>query len=214
VRFSGASQQRKPQELLTLANAILGQGQLSLAKYLLIAAHEDNPALDVLDTPGFFHHVLKRVDWRSDLHFQTCTTMDTLDYSGSGFNEGSKVVIAAAGTARRKLPTELPPDLRLPEGFADPRVCMPGILSIKGPACFEYRECATLDIAAFCGFFGETDPISAFPLLVIVDDSEFAARTLNNFLWVTFTRSNPASDIYGIGAFVLSKHWGCRGPQL
>ena len=213
-RYVPYSQQRKPQELLTLANAILGQGQLSLAKYLLIAAHEDNPALDVLDTPGFFRHVLERVDWRSDLHFQTCTTMDTLDYSGSGFNEGSKVVIAAAGTARRKLPTELPPDLRLPEGFAGPRVCMPGILSIKGPACLEYGECATLDIAAFCGFFGETDPISTFPLLVIVDDSEFTARTLNNFLWVTFTRSNPATDIYGIGAFVHSKHWGCRGPLV
>jgi 4-hydroxy-3-polyprenylbenzoate decarboxylase len=213
-RYVPYSQPRKPRELLTLANAILGQGQLSLAKYLLIAAQEDNPALDVLDTPGFFRHVLERVDWRCDLHFQTCTTMDTLDYSGSGFNEGSKVVIAAAGKARRTLPTELPSDLRLPEGFADPRVCMPGILSIKGPERHEYGNCAPFDIATFCCFYSEDHPISAFPLLVIVDDSEFAARSLSNFLWVTFTRSDPAADVYGIGAFVHSKHWGCRGSLV
>jgi 4-hydroxy-3-polyprenylbenzoate decarboxylase len=213
-RYVPYSQQRKPRELLTLANALLGQGQLSLAKYLLIAAHEDNPILDVFDTEGFLRHVLERVDWRCDLHFQTCTTMDTLDYSGSSFNEGSKVVIAAAGMARRTLPTELPPDLCLPEGFSDPRVCMPGIVSIKGPVCREYGNCAPFDIAAFCGFYREDHPISAFPLLVIVDDSEFTARTVNNFLWITFTRSDPAADVYGIGAFVQSKHWGCRGPLV
>src|SRR5262245_42488602 len=89
--------ERKPQELLTLANAILGQGQLSLAKYLLIIAQEDDPTLDIHDIPRFFQHLLRRVDWRTDLHFQTCTTIDTLDYSGTGLNEGSKVVIAAAG---------------------------------------------------------------------------------------------------------------------
>ena len=73
----------RPRELLTQANALLGQGQLSLAKYLLIVAGEDNPDLDVRDVPDFFRHVLERVDWRRDLHFQTCTTIDTLDYSGA-----------------------------------------------------------------------------------------------------------------------------------
>jgi 4-hydroxy-3-polyprenylbenzoate decarboxylase len=213
-RYVPYSPERRPQELLTLANAVLGQGQLSLAKYLLIVAREDNPALDIFDVAEFLRHLLERVDWRRDLHFQTRTTIDTLDYSGSGLNEGSKVVIAAAGKPVRILPTEMPPGLRLPEGFDDPRVCMPGILSIKGPACREYQECATTDMAAFCGFFRDNDPIASFRLIVIVDDSEFTARTLNNFLWVTFTRSNPAGDIYGIGAFMHDKHWGCRGPLV
>src|SRR5437867_61719 len=84
---------RKPQELLTCANAILGQGQLSLAKYLLIVAREDDPSLNVHDIRAFFRHLLERFDPRTDLHFQTCTTIDTLDYSGTGLNEGSKVVI-------------------------------------------------------------------------------------------------------------------------
>ena len=56
--------------------------------------------------------------------------------------------------------------------------------------------------------------INAFPLVVLVDDSEFAARNLNNFLWVTFTRSNPAVDIDGIGAEAVHKHWGCRGSLV
>src|SRR5262249_13112433 len=84
---------RRPQELLTQANAILGQGQLSLAKYLFITAHEDAPQLDIRDLPAFFRHLLERVDWTTDLHFQTRTTIDTLDYSGEGLNAGSKLVI-------------------------------------------------------------------------------------------------------------------------
>src|SRR5262249_17322895 len=113
-RYVPYAAKRKPQELLTCANALLGQGQLSLAKYLLIVAREDDPGLDVRDLPAFLRHLLERVDWRTDLHFQTCTTIDTLDYSGTGLNEGSKAVIAAAGPPRRPLPTELPGRLALP----------------------------------------------------------------------------------------------------
>ena len=102
-RYVPYATERQPQELLTIANAILGQGQLSLAKYLLIAAQEDAPGLHTHDIAAFLGHVLERADWRRDLHFQTATTIDTLDYSGSGLNEGSKVVIAAAGPVRHKL---------------------------------------------------------------------------------------------------------------
>ena len=132
-RYTPYLERRRPAELLTLANAILGQGQLSLAKYLLIVAGEDNPKLDIHDIAAFLKHLLERVDWQHDLHFQTCTTIDTLDYSGSGLNEGSKLVIAATGPVRRILPAELG-DLRLPDGFAQPRLCLPGVLAVQGPA--------------------------------------------------------------------------------
>jgi len=213
-RYVPYSCQRRPMELLTLANALLGQGQLSLAKYLLIAAEEDNPRLDLNDISAFFRHILERVDWRRDLHFQTCTTIDTLDYTGNGLNQGSKVVIAAAGPQVRRLAVEIPGELRLPEGFTDPRLCLPGVLAVRGPACREHTECAAMDMAAFCSFFGENDPMCRFPLIIVVDDSDFTSRTIENFLWVTFTRSNPAADIYGIGAFIQCKHWGCRGPLV
>ncbi|MGA2702086.1 MAG: UbiD family decarboxylase [Isosphaeraceae bacterium] len=201
---------RRPQEILTTASAILGQGQLSLAKYLLIVAGEDDPALDIHDIPAFLRHLLERIDWTSDLHFQTRTTIDTLDYSGHGLNQGSKVVMAAAGPRRRELPVELPGGLRIPDGFADPRLVLPGILAIRGPGF----EPGSDQLIRFCRSFGPEDPFRSFPLIVIVDDSEFTARNLGNFLWVTFTRSNPAADIEGIDSFIDQKHWGCRGPLV
>jgi len=209
-RYVPYSTVRRPQEILTTASAILGQGQLSLAKYLLIVAGEDDPALDIHDIPAFLRHLLERIDWTSDLHFQTRTTIDTLDYSGHGLNQGSKVVMAAAGPRRRELPVELPGGLRIPDGFANPRLVLPGILAIRGPRF----EPGSDQLIRFCRSFGPEDPFRSFPLIVIVDDSEFTARNLGNFLWVTFTRSNPAADIEGIDSFIDQKHWGCRGPLV
>ena len=213
-RYTPYNQRRAPQELLTIANAILGQGQLSLAKYLFIVAHEDAPELDLHDIPAFFRHLLERVDWRRDLHFQTRTTIDTLDYSGDGFNRGSKAVIAACGPPRWDLPTELPPDLTLPDGFSAPRLCLPGIVAVAGPPCTQYRPGEERDLERFCRTVPGTSPLATFPLVVIVDDSDFTARSLNNFLWVVFTRSNPAADLYGIGAATVARHWGCSGPLV
>lgn len=208
-RYVPYAPRRRPQELLTSANALLGQGQLSLAKYLLIIAKEDAPELDIHDIAGFFRHLLERVDWSSDLHFQTRTTIDTLDYSGAGLNEGSKVVIAAVGPPRRELPSQLPAEMRLPDGFRDPRVALPGVLVLTGPPHRGEREAERV-----CASFEPADAINRFPLIVLVDDSEFAARSLNNFVWVTFTRSNPAADLHGIGAFSAQKHWGCTGSLV
>jgi 4-hydroxy-3-polyprenylbenzoate decarboxylase len=205
---------RQPQELLTVANAILGQGQLSLAKYLLIAAQEDAPQLHTHDIAAFLGHILERADWRTCLHFQTATTIDTLDYSGSGLNEGSKVVIAAAGPARNRLVSERPAGLELPPGFGPAAVCLPGILAIKGPVSAQGRGESDPALDEFCNFYRERDAFSGFPLIVICDDSDFAAARLNNFLWVTFTRSNPATDIYGIRPLNRGRHWGCEGALV
>ncbi|MBN1957035.1 MAG: UbiD family decarboxylase [Desulfuromonadales bacterium] len=213
-RYTPYSQPEQPQELLTQANAILGQGQLSLAKYLFIVAENDNPQLDIHDIPAFFRHLLERVDWRRDLHFQTATTIDTLDYSGHGLNQGSKVVIAARGDKKYSLATELPENLSLPGGFSEPRVLIPGILAIQGPACEEYRPGEDRDMLRLCKKYPEDHPINDFRLILTVDDSEFCAAALNNWLWVCFTRSNPAADIYGISSSVTAKHWGCTGALV
>jgi 4-hydroxy-3-polyprenylbenzoate decarboxylase len=215
-RYVPYAERRKPQELLTCANALLGQGQLSLAKYLLIVAREDDPNLDVHDIPAFFRHLLERVDWRTDLHFQTSTTIDTLDYSGSGFNEGSKVIMAAAGPPRRTLPTALPEGFHLPDGFSEPRVCLPGVLAVQAPRFGKLAGRGQVEVAVrrFCKAVQPSEPLNAFPLVVLVDDSDFTARSLNNVLWVTFTRSNPAADVHGVGAFTRQKHWGCEGALV
>ena len=213
-RYTPFEECQAPQELLTQANAILGQGQLSLAKYLFIAAVQDDARLDLRDVSAFLQHVLARVDWRRDLHFQTQTTIDTLDYTGPGLNRGSKLVVAAVGRPRRTLPTALPPDLRLPRGFSDPRVCLPGVLAVRAPASAPDPEGMAADLAAFCSAFRGDDSLCAFPLVVLVDDSDFCSRNLDNFLWVTFSRSNPATDVGGIEAATIHKHWGCRGSLV
>ncbi len=221
--FQAASQ---PAELLTQASAILGQGQMSLAKYLFIVHGADDPNLDANNEGAFLQHLLARVDWRRDLHFHTCTTIDTLDYSGDGLNRGSKVVIAAVGPPRRELPRELPCDLQLPTGFTQPRIALPGVLVVNGPKIepqpsFDLNAPARRfaryheDVERFVETAGNANSgMESFPLIVVVDDGDFVSRTLHNFLWVTFTRSNPAADIYGIGGATVNKHWGCTGSLV
>jgi 4-hydroxy-3-polyprenylbenzoate decarboxylase len=204
--------ERQPQEILTLANALLGFGACSLAKYLFICAHEDAPHLDVHHIDDYFVHVLERVDWQRDLHFQTHTTIDTLDYSGTGFNQGSKVVIAAAGAKKRDLLKAVPSNLSLPDGFGNMAVVMPGVLAVEGPAFVE-ADGAARAIQGLAERLA-SQSLDGFPLILVVDDSDFVSRTLNNFLWVTFTRSNPSHDIYGVNSFVEHKHWGCRGALI
>ena len=214
-RYSPYRKPDRPQELLTQANAILGQGQMSLAKYLMIINALDNPSLDIHHIDEFMVHLLERIDWSRDLHFQTRTTMDTLDYSGDGFNQGSKLVMAASGHKRFALVTELPQSFSLPSGFSNPRWCLPGVLTIEAvsPAS-KLIDHWDGQVRAMGPALTEDSRWSGIRMVVLADDSEFTSRTLNNFLWVTFTRSNPAKDVDGVGAFTDSKHWGCTGPLV
>lgn len=213
-RYTPYAEPERPQELLTQAHAILGQGQLSLAKYLLIVNHHDDPTLDIDDVAAFFRHLLQRVDWRRDLHFQTRTTIDTLDYSGTGINEGSKLVVAAVGPVRRSLPVELPTGTALPEGFRRPRLVLPGIVVVEAPPFAADRSAATAQRTRFCAEVDARNPLCACPFIALVDDSDMASRSLNNFLWTVFTKSDPAQDVDGVGSFTHDKHWGCDGPLV
>lgn len=214
-RYTPYYQERKPQEILTIANRILGTGQLSLAKYLFIVAGEDDPKLSTHSIREYFMHVLERIDWTRDLHFYTRTTIDTLDYTGTGLNSGSKVVIAAAGEKKRELVSELAGDFSLPQSFSDARVVMPGIIAVTAPKYTNATEVEE-EMNRFVSHLKEYNTINlrGFPLIVVCDDSDFLAKDLNNFLWVTFTRSNPSHDIYGINSFVENKHWGCKGSLI
>lgn len=210
-RYTPYLEKKRPQELLTIANHILGFGQMSLAKYLWIMDKADAPNLDIHHEREFFEHILERVDWKRDLHFYTKTSIDTLDYSGDGINEGSKVVVAAVGKAQRELGKKMP-EVSWPEGVSDVQVAFPGVLAVKVNPHQSEAETQRL--------IGELDEkISpelerTFPLIVLCDDAKFVAQSMNNFLWVAFTRSNPSHDIHGIDAFIEHKHWGCAGPLI
>lgn len=208
-RYTPYAKPGRPQELLTQASAILGFNQCSLAKYLFIVNEMDAPRLDIEDIPGYLQHLLERLDLTNDLHFHTHTTMDTLDYSGESLNRGSKLVMAAQGEPKRTLARAVPP-WTLPPGFRNPRFVMPGVVAVEGPHFQTYASEDLLPLTA--GLAGQDH--TGIVWIVVCDDSEFCARSLQNFLWVTFTRSNPSHDTHGIQSFVEFKHWGCRGPLV
>jgi 4-hydroxy-3-polyprenylbenzoate decarboxylase len=202
--------ERRPEEILTQANHLLGKGQTSLAKFLIIADQADDPSLTVRNIPNFFTHVLERIDLSRDLHFQTKTTIDTLDYSGTGWNAGSKLVIACCGDRVRSLNKEIPDSLKLTKSFSSPGMVAPGIVALKGVPFTSYQQAKD----EFQELEKSIQPEPGLPLIVVCDDPEFLSESYANFLWATFTRSNPSHDIYGVGSFTDFKHWGCSGPLI
>ena len=203
--------ERMPEEIITIANRILGSGQTSLAKFLIIAADEEGIP-SVHHITDFFQYVLARIDWKRDLHFQTKTTIDTLDYSGSGWNAGSKVIIACNADPMRTLSNELPKDFSLPQNFKGTNFINKGILAIEGPSFVDY-EVAMKDINQLGNHLSQFD-LDNIPLIIVCDDSRFISANENNFLWNTFTRANPSHDIYGVNSSIKHKHWGCTGPLI
>lgn len=208
-RYVPYAGERQPQELITNGMSLLGNTQTSLSKYVILAAREDDPALSCHRVPEFFRHVLERLDLSRDLHFITRTTMDTLDYSGISLNQGSKVLWTAAGSPRRALATGLPSGLPLPDGFHSPRRFAPGILVLSGPVHTQPRDTHDPALEGLCRTLEQVPALDGFPLIVVADDADFTARSWENFLWVTFTRSDPATDTYGLHGFTHCKHWGC-----
>jgi 4-hydroxy-3-polyprenylbenzoate decarboxylase len=211
-RYTPYLKLRKPQEILTIANHLLGKNQLSLAKYLFIAAREDDESLNTHDPAKFLQHVLARIDFSRDVHFYTETTIDTLDYSGEGLNSGSKVVLAAAGEVKRSLISQMPAALNWPANFSKPQLAIPGVLVLQSLAYTNEADAEQL-MENLNNHFKPSD-VEGIALMVLCDDADFTAETINNLLWVTFTRSNPATDIYGINSSTRHKHWGCKGPMI
>lgn len=212
-RYTPYMPAKQPAELLTIANHVLGTGQLSLAKFLFITA-DDNNTVSAHHIEPYFHYLLQRINLSRDVHFYTHTTIDTLDYSGTGLNTGSKVVFAAYGEPIRELCTEVPPALKDLQVFTNPQVCIPGVVAVTGPRFGSYDQVPGELEALNSQLKARLDGLSSAPLIVLCDDSSFAAQTLNNFLWVAFTRCNPSHDIHGVASFVEHKHWGCKGPLV
>jgi 4-hydroxy-3-polyprenylbenzoate decarboxylase len=197
---------KQPAEILTIANHILGTGQLSLAKFVFITADDTNQ-LSTHHVQAYFEYILSRLDLENDIHFYTKTTMDTLDYSGEGLNAGSKVVIAAYGDVKRNLAKTVP--ARLLDLNMDATLVMPGVVAVNA---------ATFTTTALQNaLIGQGEALLAqegIVMLIRTEDPTWMASALNNFLWAAFTRTNPSHDIEAIDAFTVNKHWGAKGPLV
>ena len=213
-RYTPFLENKKPAEILTIANHILGTGQLSLAKFIWITAEAkkskgDSSAssLDVNNVPEFLQYMLSRMDFSNDLHFYTNTTMDTLDYSGDGLNTGSKIVLAAYGDVRRKLATSIPENIEALN--ANVSLIMPGVIAVNAAAITMASIKEKLK--------GQGEQLlekEGIAMIIITEDASWMAADFNNFIWATFTRTNPAKDIEGVDSYVNNKHWGCKGPLI
>ncbi len=208
-RYTPYLKNKRPAEILTIANHILGTGQLSLAKFLWITA-PDRHAKVHLDTHHeleFFKYILERMDFSRDLHFYTNTTIDTLDYSGENLNSGSKLVLAAYGDPIRTLATTIPDAIA--QLNADAHLIMPGVIALNAS-----KMNTGLLQTLLNGLGTELLEKMGVALLVLTEDAAWMASEMNNFLWAAFTRANPSHDIDGVDAFVSNKHWGCKGPLI
>ncbi|MEP6748510.1 MAG: UbiD family decarboxylase [Bacteroidota bacterium] len=212
-RYTPYAPAKQPAEILTIANHILGTGQLSLAKFLFITA-DDTGHLNTHDIQAYFQYVLERINLKRDIHFYTHTTIDTLDYSGTGLNSGSKVVLAAYGNMIRKLATDTPAIFRNIQGFENAALIMPGVIALQTKSFTNYenakKEMNMLD-EILCS---NGNNLAETPFIIICDNARMVAENLRNFLWVVFTRCNPSHDMYGINSFTENKHWGCNGPLI
>ena len=192
---------RYPREAFAAGLRILGEGQLSLTKFLLLT----DGSLDVSDFPKLWQHILERIQWNQDLFVFANVSQDTLDYTGPAVNSGSKAMMLGLGSEKRR---DLPQEFHgnLPPDCSHAQVYLPGTLVVQGA---DYAGHATLarELAHWEG-------LGNWPIVILVDDSTAATVSLQEFLWTMFTRFEPAADIHGRVQTVHRFHVGLEAPVV
>jgi len=193
--------QRYKREAMASAFRILGEGQLSLTKFLLVT----DGAVDLKDFTATLVYILERTNPETDLYVFSNLSMDTLDYTGPSVNEGSKGVWLGVGDKVRDLPRAFDAE-RPPHGSTDVRVFCPGVL-VVGAAAYAEDSGAPARLAA--------DPVlRGWPLVVVSDEPRRAAASATNFLWTTFTRFEPGADIHAAATRIVRNHIAYTAPVV
>jgi UbiD family decarboxylase len=190
---------RYPREAFAAGLRILGEGQLSLTKFLILTDGD----IDVENFAALWQHVLARVNWERDLFVFANVSQDTLDYTGPSVNKGSKAMLMGLGKDTcRQLPERF--NGSLPDSLSLPKVFLPGTLVVQGPG---YE--AETDLARKTA---EWQGLGDWPVVILVDDSKAATLSTQEFLWTFFTRFEPAADIHGAKESVVRYHVGLKPP--
>ncbi len=194
--------QRYKREAMASAFRILGEGQLSLTKFLLVTDRD----VDLHDFRATLEHVLSRTHPETDLYVFSNLSMDTLDYTGPAVNEGSKGVWLGLGDPVRDLPREFHPGVEPPAGLTDARVFCGGCLVVGGPSRADEPDAAER--------FARHPALAGWPLVVLTDEPARAALSPINFLWTTFTRFEPAVDVHAAARRLVRSHVSYTAPIL
>ena len=192
---------RYPREAFACGLRILGEGQLSLTKFLLATDGD----IDIADFGRLWTHILERVQWDRDLFIFANVSQDTLDYTGPSVNTGSKAMLLGLGREKlRDLPQSftgsLPPDCSRPQVF------LPGTLVLQGTGFTDSPDLAAR-IAA-------SEQLKAWPVIILVDNTAEATCSMQEFLWTFFTRFEPAADIHAAGTTTKRFHVGLIAPVV
>jgi 3-polyprenyl-4-hydroxybenzoate decarboxylase len=193
--------QRYTREAMASAFRILGEGQLSLTKFLFVTDRH----VEVRNFRATLEHILARTHPETDLYVFSNLSMDTLDYTGPAVNEGSKGVWLGLGEPVRELPRHFSAGT-LPSGVTDVRVFCGGCLVVGGPSYASEADAAER--------LAKDPAFAGWPLLVLTDEPARAARSDMNFLWTTFTRFEPAADIHAAGRRIVRNQIAYTGPIL
>jgi 4-hydroxybenzoate decarboxylase subunit C len=191
--------QRYKREAMASAFRILGEGQLSLTKFLLVTDRH----VDVRNFRTTLEHILARTHPETDLYVFSNLSMDTLDYTGPAVNEGSKGVWLGLGEPVRELPRSFNA-ASVPQGVTDVRVFCGGCLVAGAPPYASEPGAAER--------FAKDPAFAGWPLVVVTDEPARAARSDMNFLWTTFTRFEPAADIHAAGRRIVRNQIAYEGP--
>lgn len=190
---------RYPREAFACGLRVLGEGQLSLTKFLIVTDGD----IDITNFKTLWTHVLERIHWERDLFVFANVSQDTLDYTGPSVNKGSKAMMMGLGKEKqRELPSLF--SATLPSSCRRPVVFMPGTLVIEGSG---YEDAPGLAVS-----LSQWTDLSEWPVVVLVDNSAEATSTMQEFLWTLFTRFEPAADIHGCGTSVHRFHVGLTPP--
>lgn len=189
--------ERYSREALGAGFRILGEGQLSLTKFLMLT---DKPQ-DLRDFTSLFEHILERVNWETDFFIFDRTSFDTLDYASGKINHGSKAMLVGVGEPVRELKREFTSDL--PEGIRKAKPFCGGCLVLEAA---EYASDKELP-----GRIAADKRFSDWQV-VVLHDSISSADSPEKFLWATWTRFNPSTDIYSAGAKVENNHICYEAP--
>ncbi|EKD36878.1 MAG: hypothetical protein ACD_75C01345G0005 [uncultured bacterium] len=190
---------RYPREAFACGLRVLGEGQLSLTKFLIITDGD----IDIADFGPLWVHVLERVQWEQDLFVFANVSQDTLDYTGPSVNKGSKAMLMGLGKEKKR---ELPKEFSgiLPDSCTRPQVFLPGTLVVQG--------CPYVDHPTLAKDLAERSDLVEWPIIFLVDSSAETASSTQNFLWTIFTRFEPAADIHARSTSVNRFHVGLCPP--
>ncbi len=191
--------ERYAREALSAGFRILGEGQLSLTKFLMLT----DVRCDLRDFRSLLETVLERIEWHRDLFIFSQTAFDTLDYASGKINHGSKAIMIGTGEKRRELARKFQGPL--PDGVTHAEPFSGGCLVIQGPSYSDEKDLASR--------IAESGAFDDWQLIVLHDNIEFA-RATDKFLWATWTRFDPASDIYAREVDVRNNHIGYTAPVV